>query len=81
VHLVQEKNINAVLTEEMLQFHLPAANTISVPINQPQGFPPFVLGHTTILGYEKDASFKDSSRASFPYWEGGGRGEKTACQL
>jgi hypothetical protein len=31
VRLVQEADINAVLTEEVFQFQLPAANIISVP--------------------------------------------------
>jgi hypothetical protein len=81
VRLVQEAIINAVLTEEMFQFQLPAANTISDPISQPQDFSPFVLVHTAILVCEQDDGFEDSSRASFPCWEGGGRGEKTAFQL
>jgi hypothetical protein len=39
------------------------------------------LGRTAILGYEEDGGFENNSRTSFPCREGGGRGEKTACQL
>jgi hypothetical protein len=34
-----------------------------------------------MLGYEEDYGFEDSSWTSFTGREGGGRGEKTACQL
>jgi hypothetical protein len=71
MHLVPEANVNAVLTEELFHFQLPAANIISVPVSK--AFPPFVLGRTAILGYEHNDGFKDISRASFPCWEGGGR--------
>jgi hypothetical protein len=51
VRLVQEADVNAVLTEELFQFHLSAANSVSVPLSQPQAFPPFVLlGCADILG-------------------------------
>jgi hypothetical protein len=37
LHLVQETNINAVLTEELASFQLRPANTISFPTWQAQG--------------------------------------------
>jgi hypothetical protein len=40
MRLVQEANNNAVLTEELFQFQLPAVSTIIVSISQPQGFNP-----------------------------------------
>jgi hypothetical protein len=43
--------------------------------------PPFFLGRTNKLGHEEDNGFENNSLASFHCWEGGGRGEKTACQL
>jgi hypothetical protein len=80
VRLVQEANINAVLTEELFQVRLPAANTISVSTSQPQGFSP-ACPRPHRLGYEEDDGFEETARASFPYWQGGGRGEKAARQL
>jgi hypothetical protein len=35
VGLIEDANINAVLTEELFQFQLPAAKTVSVPAGQP----------------------------------------------
>jgi hypothetical protein len=43
VRLVQEANINAVLTEELFHFQLPATNTITGPISQPQCLSPVRL--------------------------------------
>jgi hypothetical protein len=40
MRLVQEADINAVLTDELFQLQLFAANTISVTTRQPQGFSP-----------------------------------------
>lgn len=40
VRLVQVADVDAVVTEEPVGFQLPAANPVSVPISQPQGFFP-----------------------------------------
>lgn len=62
MRLVQD----AVLTEELLQFLLTAANTFCISKSQPQGLSPFVVGRSVILGYEEDDGFEHSSGASFP---------------
>lgn len=68
-----EANIDAVLTEELLQFQFPNdANTIGIPESQPQGLYPYVIGRTAIFCCEEDDSFKDSSGADFPCWKEGG---------
>jgi hypothetical protein len=42
VRLVQEADVDAMLTEESDQFQLSAANTVSLAISQPEGtFPSF----------------------------------------
>jgi hypothetical protein len=38
VCLMYKMYVNTVLTKEMIQFQLPAENTIGVPASQPQGF-------------------------------------------
>jgi hypothetical protein len=59
--LLDQGNINAVLTNELLQFQLPATKIVSIPGGQPQGFPCIVLNRTVILTREFDNSFKDAS--------------------
>jgi hypothetical protein len=49
VRLVQKASINTVLTEEVVQFQLPAANTISDTQTSRKAFPAFVLGRTAML--------------------------------
>jgi hypothetical protein len=41
VRLGQQAYINAMLSEEVIQFLLPAADTVSIPASQSQGFGPF----------------------------------------
>lgn len=41
VRLVQEANINAVLSRELSLFRLPVANIVSISSGQPQVFPGF----------------------------------------
>jgi hypothetical protein len=76
LHLFQEANINAVLTEELVQFQNPALQQAS---RKP--FPPFLVRCTEILSDKKDSGFEDSSRASFPYWKCRGHGEKAVREL
>jgi hypothetical protein len=52
VGLFQEANINAVLTEELFQFQLPAAITVSIPAGQPHGFSRVLLGRAGVLSQE-----------------------------
>jgi len=40
VGLGQEAYVDPILPEEVIQFQLPAADTIGVPVGQPQGFNP-----------------------------------------
>jgi hypothetical protein len=81
VGLVEEAYINAVLTEELFQFQLPAANTVGVAACQPHGFTGALLGRAAMLSQEKNNGLEDGSGASVPCREGSGRGEQTACQL
>jgi hypothetical protein len=57
--LVQEKDGDTVLTEELFQFQLPVANPVSVPASQSQGFTPYVLLCSAAnLGSEEETAFR-----------------------
>jgi hypothetical protein len=45
-----------------------------------KAFSPFVLCCTAMFSYQEDDGFVDSLRVNFPCLEGGGCGQKTACQ-
>jgi hypothetical protein len=55
VCFVEEADVDAMLTEELIQFQILAANPVGVPISQPQGFSPFSL--ILILSYKEDNDF------------------------
>jgi hypothetical protein len=63
-------NINAVLIEELLQFQLPAVNTVSFQGGQPLGFTPGSPRPRRHTKPRKNVGFEDDSRASVRYWEG-----------
>jgi hypothetical protein len=53
VRFGQQAYIDAMLAEELIQFLLPAADTVSIPANQPQGFVHLVrVGRAAIIGYK-----------------------------
>jgi hypothetical protein len=52
VRLVQEADAHTMLTGEMVQFQLLASHPDSIPIDQLQGFSPFVLCCAAINGYK-----------------------------
>jgi hypothetical protein len=82
VRLVQEAYVDAMLSGELIQFQLPAANPVDVPISESQGFSPFaVLGRAIIQSYKEDNGFWVSSFANCGGWEGRVHCEKIAGQL
>jgi hypothetical protein len=52
--------INSVLTEEVIQFQPPAANSITIPAGQQQGFHSVLPGRAAKLDYAVDGQFQDS---------------------
>jgi hypothetical protein len=80
VRLVQEADINAVLT---VSVSIPAScREHHQRSNKPAArLSPFRLSRHSHTQLEGDDGFEESSRARVPCWEGGSRGEKTACQL
>jgi hypothetical protein len=82
VRLVQEAYVDAMLSGELIQFQLPAANPVGVPISESQGFSPFaVLGRAIVQSYKEDNGFWVSSLANCGGWEGRAHCEKIASQL
>jgi len=66
----------------MLQFKLPAAHSVRIPVGKAQGFSPFVLlGRAAILGHEEDDGLQGNPRAGCPCGEGGDGREKPTNQL
>jgi hypothetical protein len=59
------------LPEEVIQFQLPATDTVSDPAGQMQGFSVVHLGRAAILSYKEDSGFEDNPRANWSKREGG----------
>jgi len=82
VGLSQQAYADPVLSEEMIQFVLPAAESVSIQAGQPQGFSPYIPSRPFYLfGFTEKYDFEYTPRASWPTWEGWDGCEKPASEL
>jgi hypothetical protein len=59
MRLSQEAYIDSVLAEEIIQFQIPVAKSVSYPADQPKGFLPFVfLGRVPYTGTKRTTVFR-----------------------
>jgi hypothetical protein len=58
IRIVQEVYVDAVFAEELIQFQFSAANPVSIPVSQSEGFSQFaLLGRAVIFSYKENNRF------------------------
>ena len=69
--LTSEAYIDSVLVQKVLQFNLPAQQSLHIPAGQRKSFPQFFfLGRAAIFSHKEDDAFQERPMAGRPNGEG-----------